>query len=230
MIELFQWKRILLNDLPLGFVLEVVFRSLIMFTVVLVALRASGKRGVKQLSIFELVIIITLGSAAGDPMFYEDVGIVPAITVFVCIILLYRLVTWLTAKSKFFEKLVEGKPVLLINEGRFSIGKFKKEDLAHEEFFAELREKSVEHLGQVRTAILETSGEISIFFYADEDVKYGLPLLPKQYNEKNIQLSKSGNYACTYCGNVVELGAGKHTCQVCHKNEWVSAINTRRIA
>lgn len=49
-----------------------------MFTILLLTLKLAGKRGVKQLSIFETVIIIALGSAAGDPMFYEDVGIVPA--------------------------------------------------------------------------------------------------------------------------------------------------------
>lgn len=99
MNEIFEWNRVLFNELPVTFLFEVIFRTFIMFLVVLTALRASGKRGVKQLSISELVIIITLGSAAGDPMFYEDVGIIPAITVFIIIIILYRIVTWLTAKA-----------------------------------------------------------------------------------------------------------------------------------
>lgn len=230
MNDIFEWNRILLNELPFAFVFEVIFRTFIMFMVVLTALRASGKRGVKQLSISELVIIITLGSAAGDPMFYEDVGIIPAVTVFVIIIILYRSVTWLTAKSEWFEKLIEGEPVCLINEGRFSIDKFKKEDLALEEFFAELREKSVEHLGQVRIAILETSGEISIFFYADEEVKFGLPLIPQIYNQKTKSVTKHGTYACAYCGNVQQLEPGDDQCMVCKKEEWVAAINSRRIA
>jgi uncharacterized membrane protein YcaP (DUF421 family) len=82
MKDIFEWNRLLLNDLPLHFLLEVVFRSAIMFVILLLTLKLTGKRGVKQLSIFETVIIIALGSAAGDPMFYEDVGIIPAITVF----------------------------------------------------------------------------------------------------------------------------------------------------
>lgn len=135
MKEIFEWERLLTNELPLVFVFEVIFRSAIMFTIVLVALRATGKRGVKQLSIFETVIIIALGSAAGDPMFYEDVGILPALVVFTTVILLYRGVTWLTGKSIWFEKLVEGETVCLIKEGRFSISEFKKESLAQDEFF-----------------------------------------------------------------------------------------------
>src|SRR5215217_7228955 len=99
MNEIFEWKRLLFNDLPSLFLVEVIFRSTVMFVILLVTLKLAGKRGVKQLSVFETVIIIALGSAAGDPMFYEDVGIVPALVVFTTIIVLYRFVTWLTGKN-----------------------------------------------------------------------------------------------------------------------------------
>src|SRR5688572_25980177 len=100
MKEIFEWNRLFYNNLPEIFILEVIFRSTVMFTILLLTLKLAGKRGVKQLSVFETVIIIALGSAAGDPMFYEDVGIIPAAMVFSVIIILYRSVTWLTGKSK----------------------------------------------------------------------------------------------------------------------------------
>ncbi|WP_439558051.1 DUF421 domain-containing protein [Dyadobacter sp.] len=230
MTEILEWDRVLFNELPPIFLLEVLLRSTIMFVFLLVALRITGKRGVRQLSIFETVIIIALGSAAGDPMFYEDVGIIPALVVFATIIMLYRLVTWLTGKSKFFEKIVEGKTVCLINEGRFSISEFSKETLAQDEFFSELRSKSIEHLGQVRTALLEPSGEVSIFFYKDEDVKYGLPLLPSVYYKKSKTVSTDGYHSCSFCGNTEMLKRGAHTCSVCNRDEWVPSLNTVRIA
>lgn len=173
MKEIFEWNRLLFNDLPANFILEVIFRSTVMFIILLLTLKLAGKRGVKQLSIFETVIIIALGSAAGDPMFYEDVGIIPAAIVFTTIIILYRSVTWLTGKSKHFEEFIEGKTECLINDGKFSVETFKKESLAQDEFFSELRIKSIEHLGQVQHAFIETSGEISVFYYKDEEVKYG---------------------------------------------------------
>ena len=80
-------------------------------------------------------------------MFYEDVGIVPAAVVFTVIIILYRSVTWLTGKSKAFEEFIEGKTECLIQDGKFSISSFKKETLAQDEFFSELRIRSIEHLG-----------------------------------------------------------------------------------
>lgn len=230
MKEIFEWKRILFNDLPFEFLLEVAFRTVIMFIVVLLTLKFTGKRGVRQLSVFEVVIIISLGSAAGDPMFYEDVGIVPAVLVFVIILAMYRFVTWLLGKSVWFEKMMEGKTHCIIEDGRFSIHSFEKEALAKDEFFAELRLKSVEHLGQVRNAYMETNGALSIFFYEDNDVKYGLPVRPQLFEMKSKKIHKSGIYACTFCANVQELEPTHANCTICGKDEWVEAIRAKRIA
>ena len=65
-------------------------------------------------------------------MFYEDVGVLPALLVFIIVIGLYRVVTWLTGKSRWFEVLIEGKTVTLINEGKFSVAKFEKEPMAQD--------------------------------------------------------------------------------------------------
>ncbi|TRW23885.1 DUF421 domain-containing protein [Flavobacterium zepuense] len=229
MKEIFEWNRLLFNDLPFEFLLEVAFRTIIMFTVVLLTLKFAGKRGVKQLSIFEVVIIISLGSAAGDPMFYEDVGIVPAILVFLIILFMYRAVTWLLGKSKRFENFIEGKVTCIIEDGQFSIQSFEKEDLAQDEFFTELRLKSIEHLGQVRNAYMETNGSISVYFYEDADIKFGLPIRPQLYNLKSNIIAKTGVYACTFCANTQKLEPTTGKCTVCGHDEWVHAIKTRRI-
>ncbi|HEX9979895.1 MAG TPA: YetF domain-containing protein [Flavobacterium sp.] len=229
MDRIFEWNRILMNDLPWEFLFEVAFRSLVMFTIVLLTLRLTGKRGVKQLSIFEIVIIISLGSAAGDPMFYEDVGLLPALVVFVVVIIMYRFVTWLTGKSKFFEHFIEGKTECLISEGRFSVESFERESLAQDEFFSELRLNFVEHLGQVRNAYLETNGSVSVFFYTDKEVKYGLPILPQLFLTKSRTIPSHGMYSCTFCGHTEEQKKGKANCRVCKRDEWVEAIKTFRV-
>lgn len=228
MKEIFEWDRILFNELPWHFLIEVIFRSVVMFTVLLLTLKLTGKRGVKQLSIFETVIIIALGSAAGDPMFYEDVGIVPALIVFAVVISLYRFVTWLTGKSKAFEEFMEGTTVCLISDGRFNVMTFEKESLAQDEFFSELRLNSVEHLGQVKYAYLETSGSVSVYYYDDSDVKPGLPILPQLFNNKSKLIVETGLHSCTFCGHTEEQHKGTATCKICKKEEWVASISTIR--
>lgn len=227
-MEFFDWQKVFINDLTGQFALEIVFRTAFMFIAVLAILRLSGKRGIRQLSIFELAIIISLGSAAGDPMFNEEIAILPAIVVFITTIGLYRMITWVTPKSERFEKILEGKPVYIVEEGIMVFKDDAKDTLSKDEFFAELREKGVEHLGQVKTAILETNGNMSVFYYPNEQTRPGLPILPKIYGRHTAQLSEAGLYACAYCGKVVRLTKGKHRCTRCQHHEWVKAQRSKR--
>lgn len=94
-----EWKTLLLGEEKWNFLTEVALRSFVMFLVIVLTLRLLGKRGIKQLSVFELGVIIGLGSAAGDPMFYKDVGLLPGIIVFIMIIGLYKLIAFLINRS-----------------------------------------------------------------------------------------------------------------------------------
>jgi uncharacterized membrane protein YcaP (DUF421 family) len=227
----FSWKELLMGEEEWSFLLETAFRTLIMFSVVLIGLTILGKRGVKQLSVFELVVIIGLGSAAGDPMFYKDVGLLPAFIVFIIVISLYVFVTYLVGTNKKFEHLVEGKPDLLVNQGVFAIENFKKETLGQDEFFAELRLRGVSHLGQVETAIIETNGGISIYFYDDSEVKYGLPIMPDSLKKQTKKISATDHYACTFCGYTEKLEpVSRHACPKCKKDLWVKASKKKRIS
>lgn len=226
----FSWKELLLGSEEWSFLGETVLRTTIMFLIILTSLRILGKRAVKQLSVFELVVIIGLGSAAGDPMFYKDVGLLPSFIVFFLVVTFYLSVTHLVSKYKPIEHLVEGRPVCLVEEGVFSIENFKKEPLAQDEFFAELRLKGVSHLGQIENAIIETTGGISIYFYPDDEVKYGLPILPLIFDTQTKEISAAGSYACTFCGFTEKLQPTlKHNCPKCQRDQWVKAINKKRV-
>lgn len=225
----FDWKTLLLGEEEWGFLPEVLFRSAIMFLVALIALRLIGKRGIMQ-GVFELVTIITLGSAAGDPMFYKKVGLLPASLVFVTIILMYRLTHFLVTQYKAVEHLVEGKHVRLVKDRRFIVENFKPEELNKDEILSDLRMSGVKHLGQVDAAYIEASGRMSVFFLPDDKVDYGLPVIPELYEAQVTEIDVAGIYACGYCGYIEELTPVKaHTCIVCKKKRWVKAMNEKRV-
>ena len=228
--KIFDWKALLLGGEEWNFLPEVLIRTIIMFIIILVSLSILGKRGVRQLSVFELVVIIGMGSAAGDPMFYKDVGLIPVFIVFIIVISLYSWVTYLVGKNKKIERMVEGKPICLVEEGKFAIDNFSKEALGQDEFFAELRLKGVSQLGQVESAIIETNGGISVFFYNDDEVRFGLPIMPDSLKYQYVEIKTQGFYACVFCGNTEKLNpASHHTCKECQKNKWVNASNKMRI-
>lgn len=230
MENVFEWPRVLMNELPYSFLVEIIFRVAVMFLVLLILLRFAGKRGVKQLSIFEMVIIIALGSAAGDPMLYENVGVLPGIVVIIVVIILYRIITVLAAKIKPLEHLIEGEPKLIIENGEFVLDSLDKEHLAADEVYSQLRLKSVEHLGQVKYAYLETTGDISAFFMENELVSYGLPMRPELFHETSKRLITDTYYSCVCCGHSVYSQSTTSICERCGKDQWVKSINTIRIS
>ncbi len=201
-----------------------------MFIMVLLILRLSGKKGVRQLSLFEVAIIISLGSAAGDPMFNKDAAILPALMVFGTILLFYRVITYFASKSERFEKILEGESMLIVEDGRFVVMDENDHTFAKDEFFAEMRQQSIEHVGQVRMAILESNGTVSFYYYTNDEVVYGLPIIPSVYVQKSDMITDTGYYACTYCAQTEELTPGRHICKRCDKKEWVAAIRTRRLS
>lgn len=226
----FELDQFLKGDEEWTFLMEITIRTIIMFAAILMALSILGKRGVKQLSVFELVIIISLGSAAGDPMFYKEVGLLNAITVFIVVILCYKATTYLVIKSERIEKMIEGSPICLVKDGKLSINNFNKEPLGYDEFFAEMRPYSVSHLGQIEIAFIEVSGEVSLYYYRDEDVRYGLPILPHLYEQQHVQIMKEDIYSCAFCGNTETIEpTDRHSCVTCKKDRWVKSLNNPRI-
>ncbi|RYG40334.1 MAG: DUF421 domain-containing protein, partial [Chitinophagaceae bacterium] len=134
-------------------------------------------------------------------------------------------------KSKKLERLIEGKAICLVEDGKFAIDNFRKETLGQDEFFSELRLQGISHLGQIEKAIIETTGGISVFFYPDDEIRYGLPILPGSLDNKMKTIPKEGFYSCTFCGATEKLKpVANHTCPQCRKDKWVEASIRKRIS
>ncbi len=225
----FDWQRLLLDDLPLLFIAEVALRALFAFVAVFLFLKISGRRGIRQLSLFELVVILTLGSAAGDVSFYEDVPLLPIAAVFATLLLLYRLTLLIMTRSERFSKWMEGEPVTIIKDGLYELNSLSRLNISSDEFFMELRQQGVEHLGQVRLGILETDGDVSLYFNDADSVRPGLSVLPKEYRPIYRQVPTSGLYACTRCGYPQIIEAQQQaTCPRCSNEQWTLALSNPR--
>lgn len=113
-MKAFDFHRMMFAQVNPAFLWEVAARSVYTFVLVFIFLKLTGRRGVRQMSLFEVLIILTLDSAAGDVAFYDNVPMIPVLIVFVTLAILYRLVMWLMAHSEKMEDLREGKPVKIV--------------------------------------------------------------------------------------------------------------------
>jgi len=225
----FDLHKFLINDQPYTFLFEVIVRVFIAYAVVFIFLKISGRRGVQQLSLFEVVVILTLGSASGDVTFYDDVPVLPVILVFVVLLLLYRLTTWAMTKSSYISTLVEGDVVTLIAEGKYVSANLDTLNISEDEFLMELRLKGAEHLGQIRLGLVEVDGQLSLYFYKDDEVVPGLSVLPAEHRPCYTHIPDSGLFACNRCGTLKNLNAGDMcACPECARRVWSRALHTVR--
>ena len=221
------WTSIFIYDTTWTFAAEIVIRTLVMFTLIILFLRFTGKRGIRQLSIFELTIVLSLGSIAGDSMFTEDLPLIQAVLIMSIVLLLYRLCTWFTTKYKIFEHLLEGKPTHIVKNGLLVIEDVKKGRMSHDEFFTEMRQQGVRHLGQVEVGLLETDGEFSVLLFPDEETQYGLPIFPEEFQAATT-VEEGHPYACMHCGDVEYVSEPDELCARCHHSiGWAKALNNK---
>ncbi|GHF77055.1 DUF421 domain-containing protein [Deinococcus ficus] len=214
-VQPFDWQRIFLGDIDPLFLLEIVFRTSVIFLWLVFLLRISGKRGLAQLSPLELAIVIGLGSAAGDPMFYPDVPLVHAMLVLALVVGLQRLLAHLVIHSERVETFVEGVPVELVRDGVIQLEGLERAKLSREDLFETVRTRDVRQLGQVQRAYFEQNGQLS-FFLRDKEAPPvpGLPIVPPWDVEAPplAPAGFAGAVACLSCGRVQEAAEGQCIC------------------
>lgn len=141
----------------------VVVRTLILYTLVVVALRLMGKREIGQLQPFELVVILMISDLAAIPS--ENVGIPLLSGIIPILVLLLSNLTlaWITLKNEKARTIVCGTPSILIDRGKILEKELTKNNYNLTDLLEELRIKNVPNIADVEFAVLETNGQLSVF-------------------------------------------------------------------
>jgi uncharacterized membrane protein YcaP (DUF421 family) len=141
---------------------EFVLRALIVYAFLIVMLRLTGKRQVGQLAPFDLVLLLVLSNAVQNSMNGGDNTLTAGIILSATLVGTNFLVGWLTFKSKRVEAIVEGKPVILIHNGNVDERAMRSVQMTHRELEAALRAEGCTGPNEVRLAVLEDNGRITV--------------------------------------------------------------------
>jgi uncharacterized membrane protein YcaP (DUF421 family) len=161
--EPFDWNRIFVGEAPLGYYGELALKVLIVFAILLVVMRLIGITGRDRLSPLQQMLVIALGSAAGDVMLYHDVPFGHAVLILVGVSLIAVGVEYATTKSHAVRSAVDAHPVVLVLDGEVLRGPLHHERITERELYAVLRENGARSVAQVQLAVLEVTGKISVF-------------------------------------------------------------------
>lgn len=142
--------------------LVILTRTVIIFTVLLLGMRFMGKRQIGELQPFEFVITLAIAELACTPM--QDIsipivyGLVPLLIFFV----IHFFITYISTHSIKFRKLLNGKPFIIINENGIDIEALKQLNMNVNDLLESIRSQEYFSIEQVRFAIVETNGNVSI--------------------------------------------------------------------
>src|SRR5437899_2060862 len=141
---------------------EFIVRAVVVYLFLLVLLRLTGKRQVGQLAPFDLVLLLVLSNAVQNSMNGGDNSLIGGLISAVSLIVLNYLVGVATYRSKTIEAFIEGRPQVLIHDGKLFEGTMASAKLTHHELNAALRQAGCACVDDVQSALLETNGSISV--------------------------------------------------------------------
>ena len=141
---------------------ELILRALIVYVFLIVLLRLTGKRQVGQLAPFDLVLLLMLSNAVQDSINGGDNSLLGGLVSATALVIINGMVSWATWRSKRFEVLVEGRPQILIHNGHLFEDVMTSARLTHHELNAALRQSGCTCVDDVRSAVLENNGSISV--------------------------------------------------------------------
>jgi uncharacterized membrane protein YcaP (DUF421 family) len=141
---------------------ELIIPGIIIYVVVLGMLRITGKRQVGQLAPFDLVLLLLLSNSVQNAMNAGDNSVLGGVISAATLVALNYMVGFATFRSKKFEALIKGRPQILIHNGKVDEVVMRSAQLTHHELDSALRRGGCICAAEVKLAVLENKGEISV--------------------------------------------------------------------
>ncbi len=141
--------------------MDLVLRTFVVFCFLTILMRVIGRRELSSLQPFDLVLLIVLGDALQQGLTQDDYSLTGSLLVVGTFAVLQVLVSWIGYRFPRVRPVLEGEPIIVVEDGKVIERNLKRERLTIDEIAEEARRQQIAHLDEVRWAVLETNGVIS---------------------------------------------------------------------
>lgn len=141
--------------------MDLAIRAILLYLFVVFVMRVVGRRELSSLTAFDLVLLIVLGDAIQQGLTQSDYSVTGAVIVVSTFAVLQVATSYLGFKSKRIRKVLEGQPIVLIEDGRLIDGNLRRQRLTPDDVAEEMRLQQILSFTDVQWAILESNGRIS---------------------------------------------------------------------
>jgi uncharacterized membrane protein YcaP (DUF421 family) len=142
--------------------MDLVIRATVVFLFIYLVTRAAGKRELSSMEPFDLILLVVMGDLVQQAITQSDYSVTGALIVISTITLLTVFVSWVNWRFKRARSVLEGQPVVLVEKGKLIEHNMKRERITVEDIESEGRQQQVTDVADMRWALLETNGRISI--------------------------------------------------------------------
>lgn len=148
-------------------VLGIALRTTVIYVLVLLGIRLTGKREVGQMTPFDLTLLLLLSNSVQNAMTGPDTSLLGGVAAALVLLVLNYFLAEASGANRRFRKMIQGSPTLLIHEGKFIQSHIAREHVSIDELNRAMREHGVASIQDVALAVLEVDGAISILKYDD---------------------------------------------------------------
>ena len=141
--------------------MDIVIRATVAFLIILLLTRIVGRRELNTLEPFDLILLVTIGDLVQQGVTQNDFSVTGLTLAVGTIAVLTVLFSYLPWRFQVLRPVLEGQPVILVEDGNVIEKNLRRHRLTKEELAAEARSQQIDSLDKVRWAVLETSGKIS---------------------------------------------------------------------
>ena len=141
--------------------MDLVLRTIVIFLFILLLTRVMGRRELGQLEPFDLIILVVIGDLVQQGVTQDDYSVMGAILVVTTLGLMTVLTSYLNFRLPRLRPVLDGEPIVLVEDGRPIERNMRRERTTPEELRAAARLQQISSIDDVRFAVLETNGEIS---------------------------------------------------------------------
>jgi len=164
--------------------LQIVLRTGVIYLLVLIGVRLSGKREVGQMTPFDLTLLLLLSNSVQNAMTGPDTSVMGGAVAACTLLILNYLVAEVSGGNRRFRRLIQGQPSLLVHDGKIIEAHLAREHVSVDELHRALREHGINSIDQVALSVLEVDGSISCLKYDEIKPDANTHLVRRRFLEK----------------------------------------------
>lgn len=173
-------------------ILIILFRMVVSYLLLLILMKFMGKREIGQLSLFDLLILLTIVNIMVLGIEDHEENFWNCLAPMIGIAVIQKIVALICLKWPIVRTLMDGTEVAIIIEGQLCVDNMRKQRYNMDDLFVQLREKNIRTIEEVEYAILENNGKLSVFLYSDDEnkIKPFPVIVSGRLMKKNLEILK----------------------------------------